>query len=40
MRKLTTERWVMLESGAEEERSKGGMKDIFTSEKGSRDKEK
>ena len=28
MRKLT-ERWVMLESGADEERSNGGMKDIY-----------
>ena len=40
MRKLTIERWVMLVSGMDEERSKGGTKDIFTSEKGSRDKEK
>ena len=40
MRKLTMERWVMLQSGAEEERSNGGRKEIFTSEKGSSDKDK
>jgi hypothetical protein len=40
MRKLTIERWVTLRSGAEEERSKGGRKEMLTSEKGSSDKEK
>ena len=40
VRKLTIERWVTLESGMDEERSKGVTKDIFTSENGSRDKEK
>ena len=30
----------MLESGMDEERFKGGAKDIFTSEKGSRHKQK
>lgn len=39
-RKLMMERWVMPESGADEERSKGGTKEILTSEKGSSDKEK
>ena len=33
MRKLTIERWVTLESGMDEEMSKGNTKDIITSEK-------
>ena len=34
------ERWVILQSGAEEERSNGGTNEILTSENGSNDKDK